>query len=222
MNRGELRTLASRLCEDPNITKFSADKYNDSLNKANQQFAMDSKALYKDSDITVVVGTAAYSLPSDFMLEKEVVFNGIELKPISRAGLQKVAVSSRWDDDSGTPQYYIIDPEEGRKTITLYPKPDSVAEGDDLILTYFCFPVDMTSDSISPLNGSALMSQFHIGIASYASWMLMLYLPQTAEIAQKRSELFNTYNTKVGEAIQTFGNSKSEPLSFHVSDVRAR
>ena len=222
MTRAELRTLTSRFCEDPNQTKFSADKYNDGLDKAEKQFAMDSKALYKDSAITMVLDQAAYSLPSDFMLEKQVVLNGIELKPISRASLQIVKKAERWDDDTGSPKYFIIDPEEARKTISLYPIPDSTVDGTNLVLTYYCFPAAMSSDTSVPLNGSALMVQFHTGLAAYAAWLLLMYLTQTPEIAQKRSELFSIYTTKVNEAIQTFGNTKSEPLSFHVEDVRTR
>lgn len=222
MIRSELRTLTAALCEDPNQVKFNVTRYNDALEKSQQQFSMDSKALYKDTSIVVVVGTAAYALPSDFMLEKEVVFNGIELKPISRASIQKIKISERWDDDSGTPKYYIIDPEEGRKTITLYPKPDSIVDGSDLVMTYYCFPAAMTIDASVPLNGSALMVQFHTGLAAYAAWLLLFYLPQTPELSQKRSELFGTYKSKIDEAIQTWGNSKSEPLGFHVSNVRCR
>jgi len=222
MTRAELRTLTARLCEDPNQTKFTADKYNDALTKAENQFAMDSKALYKDSSITMVLSTASYDLPTDFMLEKEVTLNGIELAPISRATLQANKKSDKWSDDAGTPRYYVIDPEEARKTITLYPIPDSVNDGTDLVLTYYVFPTPMTGDTSVPLNSSALMVQFHMGLAAYAAWLLLMYLQQSSEISRKRSELFGIYNTKVGEAIQTFGNTKSEPLSFHVENIRVR
>lgn len=218
----ELRTLTSRFCEDPNITKFTAVKYLDALNKSQLQFSMDSKALYKDDSMIVTVGTAAYTLPDDFILEKQVVFQGIELEPITRADLQKLKVSDKWTDDSGAPTHYIIDPEEARKTITLYPKPNSIDSGSDLVLTYYCIPAEMTADSDTPLNSSALMAQFHIALCAYAAWLLMFYLPQTAEISQKRSELFSVYKNKIDEAIQTFGNTKSAPLSFHVGDIRVR
>lgn len=222
MNLGELRTLTSQFCEDPRITKFNAVQYNDSINKAASQFSMDSKALYKDESIVMVADTAAYALPTDFMLEKEVYLNGIKLNPISRATILTKKQTERWDDDKGTPKYFIIDPEEARKTITLYPIPDNEDAGTSLVLTYYPVPAVMTVDTALPLNGSALMTQFHIGIASYAAWLLLMYLPQTPELSQKRSELFGTYKTKIDEAIQTFGNSKSEPLSFHVENVRVR
>lgn len=222
MNLGELRTFTANLCEDPSVTKFTPVKYNDSINKAAAQFAMDSKALYKDSAIVMVAGTAAYALPTDFMLEKAVTLNGIELAPISRATLQAKKATERWNTDSGTPKYYIIDPEGGRKTITLYPNPANEDAGTSIVLTYYAFPSVMTVDTAVPLNGSSLMVQFHVGLAAYAAWLLLMYLPQTPEISQKRNELFATYRGKIDEAIQTFGNTKSEPLRFHVENVRVR
>lgn len=222
MNRGEIRTLTASMCEDPAQTKFIATKYNDAIDKANTQFSVDSKALYKDSAIVMVAGTAAYNLPTDFMYEKAVTLNGIELKPISRATLEAKKTSDRWDDDQGTPKYFIIDPEEARKTITLYPKPDSTDDGTSIVLTYYPVPATLSSDSSIPLNGSTLMVQFHIGLAAYAAWLLLSFLTQTPEIAQKRADLFNTYKAKIDEAIQTFGNTKSEPLSMHVANVRVR
>lgn len=222
MNLGELRTLTASMCEDPNQTKYALAKYNDAENKAAAQFAMDSKALYKDSAIVMVSQTAAYALPTDFMLEKEVTLNGIALKPISRATLQAKKNSERWDDDYGTPKYFIIDPEEARKTISLYPIPNDDSAGTSLVLTYYAFPALMTTDVSLPLNGSTLMVQFHTGLAAYAAWLLMMYLPQTPEIAQKRAGFFSMYKDKIDEAIQTFGTTKSEPLRFHVENIRIR
>ena len=66
------------------------------------------------------------------------------------------------------------------------------------------------------------MTQFHTALASYAAWLLLFYLTQTAELSQKRGELFTVYKNKIDEAIQTFGNTKSAPLSFHVDNIRVR
>jgi len=212
MNRGEIRTLAAAFVEDPNQTKYNSTKYNDAIEKSQQQFAMDSKALYADSAITMVKDQAAYSLPTDFMYEKAVSLNGLGLEPISRATLDFYRTSERWDDDAGTPKYYIIDPKEASKTITLFPIPNSTDAGTSLVLTYYPYPAAMTADSDIPLNSSALMLQFHIGIAAYASWLLLMYLQQSPEIVQKRNELLKTYTDKINDAIQTFGDTKSEQL----------
>ena len=222
MIRSSIRSLVSKICEDPAQTKFTAAAYNEAIDLAQKQFAFDSKALYKDLGITMVDGTGAYSLPTDFMYEKGVVLNGIPLDPISRATLEANKKSDRWDDDRGTPKYFIIDPEEARKTITLYPIPDSVNDGTNIVLTYYPYPAEMSADSSLPLNGSTLMVQFHTGIANQAAWQLLQYVTQTAEIAQKRSECLSIYLNKVADAIQTFGNTKSEAIRFHVENVRVR
>lgn len=222
MNRGELRTQIARMVEDPNQTRYTAATYNDAIESSQKQFSMDSKALYKDSAITMVAGTAEYSLPTDFMLEKMVVLNGIELSPITRSELQRKKGEDTWTDDEGTPRWYIVDPEEARKKITLYPTPDSTDGGTALVLTYYAIPATLSTDASVPLNASTLMTQFHIGLAAYGAWLVMMYLPQTPEISQKRSELFSIYQSKVTEAIQTFGNTKSAPMQFRVNNVRAR
>lgn len=213
MNRGTLRTLASSFCVDPNQTLFTAAQYNTALDLANQQFAMDSKALYKDaSTITVVDGTSAYDLPTDFMYEKKVTHKLIKLDPISRETLEFYIRSEDWTAKTGTPMYFVIDPEEARKQIKLFPIPQGGDAGANLILTYYPFPAAMTADSDTPLNSSSLMVQFHIALACYAAWLLLNYKASSPDISEKRRKLLDQYNDKVTEATDTFGNTKSEPL----------
>lgn len=212
MNRGTIRTQSANFCEDPNQTRF-AGKYNDAINRAQEQFAFDSKALFKDaSAYTVVDGTASYALPADFMYEKKITHKGLLLDPISRATLEYYETSDRWDDDSGTPKYYLIDPEEARKTITLYPIPQAADAGANLILTYCPLPAEMTADGDTPLNSSLLMAQFHVGISAYAAWLLLNYAPTTPENQAKKTDLLRIYESSVTKAIDTFKNTASEPL----------
>ena len=219
MNVAEIKAMAAAFAEDPSQTKY-ASKYLDAVNRANQQFVMDSKALYKDSAIVMVSGTASYDLPTDFMYEKMVVLNGIELDPISRATLGVKAKDYKWEDQQGTPKYYIIDPEEAKKTITLFPVPNSVDAGTSIVLTYYPFPTALVNDTDVPLNGSNLMVQFHQGLAAYAAWLLMTYLQPTDAIIAKKRELLGIYTQKVTDAIQTFGNTKSEPMRWRMPRVR--
>ena len=213
MNRGTLRTLTAAFCVDPNQTRFTATQYNDALDLAAQQFAMDSKALFKDaSTITVVDGTSAYSLPTDFMYELKVTHKLLKLEPISRETLEYYIRSEDWTAKTGTPRYFIIDPEEARKQIKLYPIPTANDAGANLILTYYPLPAAMTADSDTPLNSSALMAQFHTALACYAAWLLLNYETADPGISVKRTELLNQYNDKVTEARDTFGNTKSEPI----------
>ena len=222
MNRSELRSLTANFCEDPGQTKFTPTKYNDGLETAQKQFAVDSKALYKTYSYTLAVDTAPYDLPTDYVQDKLVMLNGVALEPISRATLAELYKGRRWDTLTGTPRNYISDPMEAQKKLILFPIPDSVVDGTDLSLTYVALPAAMSSDSASPFNSSALMAQFHIAVASYAAWLLLGYLTPTDAIISKRRDLISTYTGKVNEAIQGFGDTPSEPMSIHPRDIRIR
>lgn len=214
MNRGQIRTQAALFAGDPNLTRFNETQYNDAIQRAQEQFAVDSRALYKDAPtITVVAGTSTYDLPTDFWLEKRVEHKGIPLDPITRARLGAVA-GQDWTDDEGTPRFYIIDPEEGRKQLRLYPEPQGGDAGANLVLTYYPLPAEMASDSSTPLNASALMVQFHIGLAAYAAWLLLGAEEAKPEILAKMSKLYQQYQDKVTEAIDTFGNTKSDGIKI--------
>jgi hypothetical protein len=111
---------------------------------------------------------------------------------------------------------------EANKQLLLFPIPDSIDAGTDLQLTYFSLPTAMSTDASTPFNGSTLMTQFHIAVASYAAWLLLGYLIPTDAINLKRRDLLLTYTGKVNEGIQEFGDTKSEPLSIHPRDIRVR
>lgn len=214
MNRATIRSLAAKFCNDPNLTRYTATQYNEAIDIAEQEFALDSKALFKDAGTySVVAGTATYSLPSDFWIEKEVSHKGLKLLPITRHDLI-LGNGDDWTDDAGTPTHYIIDPEEARKQIRLYPIPEGDDAGANLILTYYQVPAPMTGDTSTPFNSSTLMSQFHIAIAMYAAWLLLGYGQITPDIQAKRNDLMAQYSMKVTQAVDTFGTTKSAPIRF--------
>ena len=212
MNLGTIRTLAASFAQDPNITRYTSARYNQAINLANQQFAMDTRALWKDSSSTVVDGTATYSLPSDFMWEDWVTLANLPLIPISRYRIQEVSKTNDWTLDKGTPTHYIIDPEEAQKKIRLYPIPQSDDASKTVVMRYFPLPATLSSDTDTPMNSSALMSQFHMGLAAFAAWTLLLSEQSTPQIVEKRNELLKVYTDAVNKATETFRNTVSAPL----------
>ena len=169
---------------------------------------MDSLALFKDTTITIVSGTAAYSLPTDFMFEKLVKHKEIKLDPISRSTLLYYK-NRDWTIDSGTPRFYCIDPEESRKQILVYPNPGDGDTGANLVMTYYPFPTALVATGDIPLNSSLLMVQFHIGIAAYAAFLLSSY-DMSPSNEQNKRDLMKMYLDKVTEARDKFGNTASE------------
>lgn len=214
MNLGTLRTWTANFCGDPNQSRFSA-QYLAAINEAQKQFALDTKSLYKDQSYSIVDGTATYALPSDFMFEKAggITLNGLGLIPKTRAELNFYYSGTDWDDLTGTPLFYIVDPENARNTIRMVPIPQGADVGtNNLVMTYYPNPADLAADSDTPLNSTANLAQFHIGIAAYAAWLILNGETPTPELMAKMDKLLAQYSDKSSEAISLYGNTVSASL----------
>lgn len=215
MNLGTMRTQVAAFIGDPDQTRFTAAQYLDAINRAQEQFALETRSLWKDKSWSHAADDADEDLPSDFMWESYVTYDGKELIPISRHELNRQK-GDDWASDTGTPTHFIIDPEEAVKKIVLYPIPQ---EAKTLIMRYFPLPAALSSDSDTPLNSSALMVQFHIGIAAFAAWLLLLGEEQTPAIVQKRREFERLYADAVSKAVDSFKNTASAPLELRGRSV---
>lgn len=217
MNLGTIRTRCANWCGDPDQTRF-AGKYNDAINRAQEQFALDTKALWKDTTWVVASGTSTYALPADFMFEAAVRFNNSRLDPTSRRSLDEETAAD-WLSRTGSPSRFMIDPEEANKVVRLYPVPQSADAGLTLSMRYYPLPASVAADADVPLNSSALMAQFHLALAAYAGWIILLDETVTPELQAKRRELLQIYNDAVTKATDTFKNTASE--SWHLRGSRA-
>ena len=209
MNLSTLRTQISSFVGDPDQTRYTAQMYLDAANRAQEQFALDTKSLWKDTTWTTVSGTATYDLPSNFMWEQFVTYDSKPLNPITRLDAVRL-YGSDWATATGAPGAFIIDPEEAQKKILLVPIPQ---EAKTLGMRYFPLPTALSSDSDIPLNSSALMAQFHIGLAAYAAWLLLMSEKEPGNaIVQKMRQLERIYADSVTKATDTFKNTASRGL----------
>jgi len=199
------------MAEDPAQSRF-VSQYSDALNLAQRQFALETGCCTKDSTITVVSGTAAYSLPADFLRAKIVLHKGLILEPITRADLAFYNKSDRYDDDEGTPERYTVETREDKKVITLYPIPEASDAGANLVLTYRYVPSDFSSDADTVFDGESMLGSYEVAVAIYAAWTLMGYNRQDQETLVKRAGLFKQYQDKVTEAVEKFGDTKNAKL----------
>ena len=212
MNLASLRTQAAFFVGDKNLTRYTPAEYLVAINRAQEQFVLDSKALFKDmTPQTTAAGTSTYPLPTDFMWEDWLKYDGIEIKPISRHDLQLLSSGQDWTLINGTPTHYIIDPEEAAKVITLYPNP---VDAKVLGMRYYPLPAELSADGDVPLNSSALMAQFHLAICAYAAWLLLSGEDPTPAIAQKMGQFQSIYSEGVSKAIDTFKNTVSAGLKI--------
>ena len=203
-----LQQLCADFVGDPDQTRFSG-KYVSSINRAQEQFALDSKALWKDVSWSHAASDADESLPTDFMWENYVTYGGKKLDPISRYRLNEVYEDDWTDDTAQLPTHYIIDPEQAVKEIVLFPIP---TEAKTLTMRYFPLPAEVSSGSDVVLNSSSLMVQFHMAIAAFAAWLILTFDESTPAIADKRRELMKIYNDGITKAVDTFKNTASQPL----------
>ena len=223
MNLASLRDQTSRFVGDPQITRYTAADYIAALNRAQEQFAAESRMLWKDVTWTTVAGTAAYAfsaastdISSSFMWEDWVTFGGLELSPISRHELNRLSHGDDWTDDAGTPSNFVIDPEEAQKKIRLYPIPQTA---EVLSMRCYVLPTALSGDSDTPFNSSTLTSQFHIALCAYAAYLLLMGEETTSGNVQKRKELLEIYSGGRDLAIDTFKNTMSMGIKIKGSRI---
>lgn len=215
MNSGAINTLAANFAGDPDQTRF-ANKYFDAQNRAQEQFALDTRALWKDTSWSHSANDADEALPSDFMWEDFVTYDGVRLKPITRYELLRLKGDDWTDDTAALPTHYIIDPEQAVKEIVLYPIP---TEAKTLAMRYFPLPASVSSDSDTPLNSSSLMAQFHMGIAAFEAWLLLMGETPTPEIQLKMKNLMDLYVDSCDKATNLFKNTVSAGLKIRGSRI---
>lgn len=215
MIHSALRTQVGSFLGDPDDTRYTPTAKTTALNRAQEQFAMDTRALWADQSYTTANGDADYNLPSRFMYEEWVTYDGKPLIPISRYGIVRL-FGSDWAEEEGEPTHFIIDPEEGVKELLLFPIPQ---EAKTVVMRYYPLPTELSADSDVPLNSSALMAQFHMGLAAYAAWLLLLNEETTPAIVAKRRELLQIYADAVTKATDSFKNTASQPLQIRGNAV---
>lgn len=210
MNRSSMRTQIADFCGDRNITRFTETQYNTAIDRAQEQFSYDTRALWKDVSYTTANGDADYDLPSDFTWEDWVTYNGKELVPISRHELQ-TRYGEDWASVEGEPTHFIIDPEEAVKELLLFPIPQ---EAKTVVMRYFPLPAALSSDSSVPLNSSALMAPFHLGLCAFAAKLLLMGEDPTPAILQKMAMMDRIYLEATSKANDTFRNTASAPINI--------
>ncbi len=122
--------------DDTGTTDPSDDEIIVWLNEANVKLASELEDLEDAASVNLVAGTAGYALPSDFLRLEQAQYNGIFLKPITRAKLKTfAAVGNPTTSQTGTSEYCYV----RAGSLWLFPAPDtSLTAG--LVLWYYKKP----------------------------------------------------------------------------------
>jgi hypothetical protein len=127
------------------------------LNQAQEQFCRRTHALTGERDVTLVVDTASYTLPTDMFMVYSGRVTG-QNNDLRYDRNRRVALPAT---TKGTPRY--MDTDDPSKTLRVYPTPDATGT---LILFGALLPTVL--DINTPNQESDVPSQYHEALVDYA------------------------------------------------------
>lgn len=190
------------LIGDPSGQRFTSSQVQDEIQKAQEWFVLDTRALTDNVTDTSVADQASYDLQSDCMDIKRLAHKGIPLKRISKFELDRYT-GQDWSDDTGTPHFYYVDLDPNNKKYYLYPIPQGNDAGANLAQEYIKLPPALSSDSSVPLDGHTLMVAYHDALA-YKAAVNLLDIDPTQETIVKSQRYEQKYQGYVSHCIETF------------------
>jgi len=105
MDFAELQGHVFRLMRDPNATKYSLDYVKKWLNEGERQYCNATDySVKKNTTITTTSGTQEYTLPTDFISEIDVYYDGQRL-----GAIEMTKTIHQGGAKSGTPHAYYIE-----------------------------------------------------------------------------------------------------------------
>ena len=210
MDRSTAKSYTSLKSEDPDRTRFTDAQYNNALDLSQAQFAIDARAIIKETTLTLTAGTGYVALPTDFLVCSLVRHKGLKLKPTTRYELSFQS-GEDWEAlANGTPTAYFIDEENER--IYVVPAPDSGNAGAVLEMLYIAVPAAMSADTDTLLSSKTILQYYAPAIVAWAARELLSYVPLTQDVLVKRADLLAEYQRYVNQAISTYKNMADEPL----------
>lgn len=202
------------LINDPSDQRFTAAQKQAEIEKAQEQFVLDTRCLKDVSSVTIVAGTSEYNLPSDIFSVLRVAHNGKKLESISAYELD-VLLNSDWSDDEGTPSRYYVDTDPNNKKIRFYPIPQSGDASVTTTIEYIKIPPALSADASVPLDGHTLLTPYHDALAYWAAASLLGILPDQAALFMI-SQYDKEYRGLVDKCIDTFrGMGEQRPINIY-------
>jgi len=149
MNRLSLRNrLREAYLDDTAAPYLWGDELlNQLIEEAQQEAVIRSRFLTGKMNEAIVAGEGEYLLPDNVIGIERVKPDG--LRPLSRTSIEELDETGRWEDRSGTPEYYCFEPKPfgGDGVLTLYPRPT----GDSsMSLRFMRLPEPMADDDDEP------------------------------------------------------------------------
>jgi len=183
----------------------------DEIQKAQEWFVLETRALTDNTTDTSVADQAAYDLPSDVLDIKRMAHKGLELRRISKFELDRYT-GQDWTDDKGTPKFYYVDLDPNNKKYYLYPIPQGEDAGANVAVEYIKLPPALSSDSSTPFDGHTLMVAYHDALA-YKAAATLLDIQPTQESIVMAQRYEKRFDELVSHCIETFkALSATQPI----------
>lgn len=162
MTPQQVEEAARRRYNGENDTFFSQDEVFKVIYEAELELSTAGLVIEAvDSSTTTVIGTRAYSFPSNFIALKRVEYNGLKLKITDFRDDDRLTVQNSVTTQQGTPFYYQI----FSKTIYLRPIPDAA---QTLTIYGYKEPTLLTTASST----LSTPSEFHMDLVDFVTMVL--------------------------------------------------
>ena len=213
-------TQVSELIGDTSNQQWSEAQIQDRIQKAQEQFVVDTRALTDTQTFSIVSGTNTYDLSDDtFDIIRVGISGHSALKKFSKFDLD-LSVGGDWSTRNGPPSHYFVDTTSTNKKLTLFPIPQGNDAGtNNLVAEYVKVPPILTGDSDSPLNGQPLLIPYLDALAYYAASQILFASNDQTQWAKGRLML-DQYRSKVSDCKEGFNAlSQTTPLRMRLYGV---
>lgn len=215
MDRGTARSLVALKAEDPQQTQFTTEQYNQAIELAEQQFAIDAKAIIREATITVVANQASYGtadgLPSDILMCVLVKHKGLKLRPTDKWSMSFQSATD-WTVLTGTPKAYIFDDENQKLLLINIPQAEDA--GANLSLLYIALPAAIANDNTVLLSARSMLQAYTPAIVNWAAREVLSYKPMTQETIIKQNAFLKEYMLYRDQCIEVYNNMVDQPIQM--------
>lgn len=211
----DIETAVRRNVRDT-ASSSSLQKYSDAylaalINEGQRDVINQTWAISKSSSITLVDGTAAYTLPSDLIAIARVTREYNNLPEVDLNQLDGDTNSGAWENISGEPRYYFQDTALPYQ-VKLYPIPSSGNTGT-LRVTYFAYAEDLTSDSDVSFNDVDRLRGYDDLLVYYSTIRILM----TENMSDKAAPFIQLYQAGIQIMAENVGYKKIKTPAVKVT-----
>lgn len=145
--------------------RWSNEELTRFINEAQRQACRSSLLLKKPFSVSVISGTSEYTLDPE-IINISRAYLASTGKPLTEAEYEEVMGIPFWYNETGTPEYYIVDIESSK--ITLYKKPDA---NDTLSLLAYHLPITDMSWDLAEIASPEIRVEYHLPMLAYAAYL---------------------------------------------------